>query len=187
MVGKDVDPLIEIVVDILDTEGYDAVQLREVARRARMSLATIYRRYPTRDDLIVAALHWWMDTNRYAAITRPPPPDEPLYDGLMRIFRSIFGPWERHPQLLRAYVRAQAGPGGDALTQHGFDVVVPAADAVLSACDPSFAADLGVVLSSVIFGSLSRFAAGNLEITDIVPTIDRAVYWLAKAHETVAP
>jgi AcrR family transcriptional regulator len=184
--GKDVDPLIGIVVDMLDTEGYDAVQLREVARRARMSLATIYRRYPTRDALIVAALRWWMDANRYAAVSAPAPRDESLYGGLMRIFRSIFEPWEQHPQMLRAYVRAQSGPGGDELTQHGFDVVVPAAEAVLRGCDADFAGDMGAVLSSVIYGALSRFAAGILDITDVVPTIDRAVFWLAKAHDAVA-
>ncbi len=34
------DRLLAVVVEILETEGYDAVQLREVARRARSSLAT---------------------------------------------------------------------------------------------------------------------------------------------------
>ena len=147
MVGKDAtDPLIAIVVEILDTEGYDAVQLREVARRARMSLATIYRRFPTRDALIVAALDWWMDTNRYASVGSGRVAGESVYDGLMRIYRAIFEPWEQHPQILRAYVRAQSAPGGDALTQHGFDVVMPAAEAVLSGCDEEFVTDLGAVL-----------------------------------------
>ncbi len=44
------------------------MQLREVARRARMSLSTIYKRYATREDLIAAALQWWMDANRYAPL-----------------------------------------------------------------------------------------------------------------------
>lgn len=184
MTGKDAtDPLIGIVVEILETQGYDAVQLREVARRARMSLATIYRRYPTRDALIVAALRWWMDANRYAAIAGNHAVGESVYDGLMRIFRAIFEPWERHPQILRAYVRAQVGPGGDELTQHGFDVVVPAAGAVLAVCDQEFAADLGLVMSSVIYGSLARFGAGALDIAEVVPTIERAVFWLCRAHD----
>jgi len=182
--GKDLDPLIPIVVEILETEGYDAVQLREVARRARMSLATIYRRYPTRDALIVAALRWWMDANRYATIGTHDETDESVYHGLMRIYRAIFEPWERHPQMLRAYVRAQAGPGGEELTQHGFEVVVPAADAVLAGCDAEFSADLGAVMSSVIYGSLARFGAGALDITEVVPTIERAVFWLCRGHDT---
>ena len=32
-------------MNILEDEGYDAVQLREVASRARTSLATIYKHY----------------------------------------------------------------------------------------------------------------------------------------------
>ena len=181
------DPLIDIVVDLVDTQGYDAVQLREVARRARMSLTTIYKRYPTRDELIVAALRWWMDTHRYAAFTshRAPSSEESIYDGLMWIFRAIFEPWEKHPNMLQAYVRAQTGPGGEALTQHGFDVVVPAALAVLSNCDGRFAEDVGVILTGIVYGTLGQFASGAVAITDIVPTIERTVYWLAKAHENV--
>ncbi|HTX97362.1 MAG TPA: hypothetical protein VME67_22495 [Mycobacterium sp.] len=86
---------------------------------------------------------------------------------------------------MQAYVRAKAGPGGDGLTQHGFDVVVPAARAVLRDCDERFAEDLGLILTGVIYGTLGQFAAGAIAITDIVPTIERAVYWLTKAHETV--
>ena len=63
---RPIDQILDIVVEMLDSEGYEAVQLREVARRARVSLATIYKRYPTRDELIVAALDGWMDANRYA-------------------------------------------------------------------------------------------------------------------------
>ncbi|EUA92443.1 bacterial regulatory s, tetR family protein [Mycobacterium ulcerans str. Harvey] len=62
------------MVHLLQTEGYDAVQLREVARRARTSLATIYKRYANRDELILAALEFWMDEHHYAGLaeqTRP--------------------------------------------------------------------------------------------------------------------
>ena len=63
------DRILDVVVDVLEHEGYDAVQLRVVARRARTSLATIYKRYPTRDDLILAALEYWMERHRYAGVT----------------------------------------------------------------------------------------------------------------------
>lgn len=60
------DRILDIVVEILESEGYEAVQLREVARRAKTSLATIYKRYSTRDELILAALDSWMAENRYS-------------------------------------------------------------------------------------------------------------------------
>ncbi len=62
------DRILDIVAQLLETEGYDAVQLREVARRSRTSLTTIYKRYTTRDELILAALHCWMDENRYSGL-----------------------------------------------------------------------------------------------------------------------
>lgn len=67
----DGDRLLDVVVELLESTGYDSVQLREVARLARSSLATIYKRYQTRDDLILAALEYWMQRHRYAGITVP--------------------------------------------------------------------------------------------------------------------
>ena len=176
--------ILAVVVEILETDGYDAVQLREVARRARMSLATIYKHYGTRDELILAALDTWMLTNRYAGITpHGREPGEPLYPALMRIYRSIFEPWERHPAMLTAYVRARSAPGGDTLARRGFDVVVPAAMAVLAGVDEGFIADLDLVISNLVYGSWGRYAAGEIAITEILAGLDRAVYWMVRGYE----
>lgn len=174
------DPILEIVVDILDTEGYEAVQLREVARRARVSMATIYKRYATRDELIVAALLWWMDANRYAGLPALADelPGDSLYADLMHVQRALFEPWERHPNMLRSYFQARSGPGGQGLIQHGVDAVVPVIKSILSSADPGFAQDLELILTGVIFGFLSQFTHGDIEVTDILPGIERAVYRL---------
>lgn len=177
------DPIIQTVVELLDTQGYEAVQLREVARRARVSLATIYKRYATRDELIVAALEWWTDTNRYAKLPAPGASGESLYSGLMQVLRTIFEPWERHPLMLRSYFRARSGPGGDRLIQRGVDAVVPVAKSVLARVDPAYAKDLELILTGVIFGFLGRFAEGEIEVTEIVPGLERAVFWLTAAYE----
>ena len=41
------DAIVDATIDIIVTDGYDAVSLSEVARRARVSLATIYKLFPT--------------------------------------------------------------------------------------------------------------------------------------------
>ncbi|MGB9304620.1 MAG: TetR family transcriptional regulator [Mycobacterium sp.] len=182
--GHTQDRLLDIVVDILESDGYDAVQLREVARRARTSLSTIYKRYPTRDALILAALERWMDENRYAALaTQTPDPDESLYEGLMRVFRTIFEPWERHPDMLRAYYRARSAPGGQWLVSKGLDAVIPAAMAVLGDAEPDLVAELPPIVSHLTYGLVARFAAGELAITEILPTLDRALYRLTLGYE----
>lgn len=180
-----VDPILEIVVELLDTEGYEAVQLREVARRARVSLATIYKRYATRDELIVAALEWWMDTNRYAGLQLPSTlmTDPSVYSNLMDMFRTIFEPWEQHPQMLRSYFRARSGPGGQRLIQRGLDAVLPVARAATADVDSDFAQDFELILTGVVFGFLGRFTAGEIEVTEIIPGIERTVFWLTAAYE----
>jgi TetR/AcrR family transcriptional regulator, cholesterol catabolism regulator len=184
--GRPPDPIIEIVVELLDTQGYEAVQLREVARRARVSLATIYKRYATRDELIVAALEWWMDTNRYANLPSPTMGVDSLYSDLMAVMRTIFEPWERHPTMLRSYFRARSGPGGDRLIQRGVDAVVPVAKSITAQVDSDYAEDLELILTGVVFGFLARFAQGEIEVTEIVPGIERAVFWLTAAYENRA-
>lgn len=178
------DRLLDIVADLLETQGYDAVQLRVVARRARTSLATIYKRYSTRDELILAALNSWMDEHRYSGLVhQSPPPDESVYEGMMRLLRTIFEPWERHPAMLTAFFRARAAPGGQELFRRGLDITVPSFMQVLSDVDEEFVRDLETILSTVIYGLLGRFAAGELKITDIVPSLDRTVYWLTTGYE----
>jgi AcrR family transcriptional regulator len=183
MDGKGQDRILDIVVELLETEGYDAVQLREVARRARTSLATIYKRYGTRDELILAALDSWMEENRYAGLTKPHDPDESLYVGLMRVLRTIFEPWERHPAMLDAYFRARTAPGGKKLIRRGFDAVVPAVMEVLADADPEFLRDMDAIVSNVAYGLLGRFAAGEIEITEILPSLDRAVHHVTARYE----
>jgi TetR/AcrR family transcriptional regulator, cholesterol catabolism regulator len=178
------DRILDIVVELLETEGYDAVQLREVARRARTSLATIYKRYGTRDELILAALDCWMEENRYSGLTKPHDTDESLYVGLMRVLRTIFEPWERHPAVLKAYFRARTAPGGQKLIRRGFDAVVPAVMEVLADADADFIRDLDSIVSSMVYGLLGRFAAGEIAITEILPGLDRTVHYLTTGYET---
>lgn len=178
------DRVLDVVVDILETDGYDAVQLREVARRARTSLATIYKRFANRDELILAALECWMEENRYAGLAaQTHEVDESLYTGLMRVLRTIFEPWERHPGMLEAYFRVRTAPGGQKLVRRGFDVVVPAAMAVLADVDPDFIEDLDTILSSLVHGLVGRFATGEIAITEILPALDRAVFRLTAGYE----
>ena len=130
-------------------KGYDAVQLREVARRSQTSLTTIYKRYSNRDELIAAAVQMWMDEHRFAKLSSQcHEPDESLYAGLMRVFRTIFLPWEEHPGMLTAYFRARAAPGGQQLVRHGLDMAVPAFFEVLGDVEDRFIADLDTIIST---------------------------------------
>ena len=177
--------IVAAVQDLLENGGYDAVQLREVARRAHVSLATIYRLFPSRADLIVTAIEHWMSTNSYAELA-PPHAGESLYDGLMRGLRHVFEPWERNPRMLEAYHRARLDPGGKRLDRQGMNAIMPNAAALLADADPAYVEDLTLILKNMSYAVVGRFAAGNLDITAILPTLERAVFRLTADNETIA-
>jgi AcrR family transcriptional regulator len=179
------DAIVDVVLDLLESAGYEAVQLRAVASRAHVSLATIYKFFGTRDELVIVAVERWMATNVCAPVPGPPP-GESLYDGLMRVFRHVFEPWERSPRMLEAYHRARETPGGDRLERQTSAIIEPAGLAVLASGEPGYVADIALVLTNVAYAVVARFAAGELDITAILPTLERAAYRLTANNEPAA-
>ncbi|MFE7720144.1 TetR family transcriptional regulator [Nocardia rhizosphaerihabitans] len=177
--------IIAVVLDLLTTDGYDAVQLRTVAAQAHVSLAKIYRLFHTRDELIIAALQQWMDANAYADVT-PPEPGESVRDSLTRLLRTVFEPWERNPKMLEAYHHARTGPGGERLDSQGLIAVLPVAEVALRDLDPGYLDDLGLILGNMALALIGRFAAGTLPITEILATMERTVYRMTADNEAAS-
>ena len=47
--------IVEATLDLLDPGGVEAVKIEEVARRAGVARTTVYRRFPSRSDLVLNA------------------------------------------------------------------------------------------------------------------------------------
>src|SRR5215831_12943753 len=48
--------ILAAVIELIDEDGYDRLTIQDVADRAGVGLATIYRRWSTKRDLVVEAL-----------------------------------------------------------------------------------------------------------------------------------
>ena len=168
------DEIIEVVIDLLDSGGYDAVQVRTVASRARVSLTTIYKLYGTLDQLTATALERWMETHAYAELDMPYP-DESPYDILVRVLRTVFEPWERHPRMLEAHYRLQGSSVGEWLFNQGVEIVRPLTEAALRTADPAFVGDLELIYSHFLRGVLARFADGEIKVAEILPILERGL------------
>jgi AcrR family transcriptional regulator len=162
-----------VVTKMLESGGTGGVQLAAVAKRARVSMTTIYKYFGSRDELIVAAIQEWMDTRVYRTLAEPVP-EEP-FDALMCQFRRIFEPWERHPRMAEAFMRARMGPGGHRLLVQGQAASQPIARIVLTHLDPELGEDVASILENVTFALVHRFAVGELRLTDILPTLERTL------------
>jgi AcrR family transcriptional regulator len=173
--------ILDVVAALLESNGYEKWQLDDVAERARVSLATIYKHFPSRGELIVAALERWMEIHAYGHIESRAS-GEPLFDALIRMFRTIFAPWEKHPGMLDAFMRARWAEGGERLRSQGDASVGPMIEAV-DGLVPTDAAQLDDILKNVTFGAISRYIAGEIRVSDIVPSIERTLSWLKEPTE----
>ena len=148
-------------------------------------MTTIYKRAGTRDELIAAAIDSWMADNLFRPVPAPPP-GESLADGLMRIFRHVFEPWERNPAMLRAYHYVRSGPCGPALERRAWEAIEPSARIVLSGAPPEYTADIDLILTHVTDGLIVRFAAGEITAASILPLLDRVVRRLTSDNSAAA-
>jgi AcrR family transcriptional regulator len=170
--------ILDVVIELLENRGYEGWALKEVAERAHASLATIYKQFPSRDDLIVAAVERWMEANVYRPIHEPTE-RQTVFEALATLFRTIFEPWEQHPNMLQVFVRASSLDGGDRLRTQGQAAMEPLQSA-FGAVDPVLMDDLNMVLTNVVEGALSRYVNGKIAITDILENLERTVSLLSQ-------
>jgi TetR/AcrR family transcriptional regulator, cholesterol catabolism regulator len=167
------DEIIAVVIDILERDGYDAVQVRTVADTAKISLATLYKLFSTRDELIVSAIERWMDASVYVKVAPPSPAEDP-YEAMVRVVRTVFSPWEDQPRMLEAFHRASYRPGGERLHAQGLPIV----EDFVQGVDSEYARDLQLIMWHMVRSVLDRFAEGELAITKIVPVLERTLFRL---------
>jgi AcrR family transcriptional regulator len=165
--------VLPVVTTMLEQGGPDAVLMRDVARLGRVSLREIYNQFGSRDELIVAAVEQWMDTNVYEPLAAPIA-DATLYDTLVEHFHRIFEPWERSPRMLEAFVYARSTPGNGLLEQ-GYKAAEPVIGALFDGLDPVFAEDIQIIVTSVVYALMGQVAAGEISGDQIMPTIERVL------------
>lgn len=77
--------------------------MQDVARKAGVSLRTVYRYFSTRDELLVAGANWI-----FGRLLRDVAAGQTI-DDLPEGVRISFRLWEEHPELARALVVSRAG------------------------------------------------------------------------------
>jgi len=65
------DHILGTVLDVLQDVGYDQLRMQDVADRACVGLSTIYRRWPTKQELVRASLDCERATERYTVTDDP--------------------------------------------------------------------------------------------------------------------
>lgn len=97
--------VIEAAISLATKGGYEAVQMRDVAAEARVALGTLYRYFPSKDQLLVAALNEWAEDLRDKQRARPQK-GATKADRVAGVLRGTVRAMERQPKLSAAFVTA---------------------------------------------------------------------------------
>jgi AcrR family transcriptional regulator len=107
--------LLAVTLELLQEHGYDRLTLDAVATMAHASKATLYRRWPTKAELVMAA---FVEGTRQIAVD---PDTGTLRGDLLRLAESICAHVSTHAATIRAVlVEVSRSPELDAMLQEQF-------------------------------------------------------------------
>jgi AcrR family transcriptional regulator len=96
--------ILDAAMELAAEGGYDAVQMREVAERADVALGTVYRYFPSKVHLLVAAMSRTFQTlqDSVGSTGNSGTPEERIYRVVATVTRYL----ARHRRLSGAMIRA---------------------------------------------------------------------------------
>jgi AcrR family transcriptional regulator len=98
---------------VLAADGYDAVHIRVVAERAEVAASTVYQYFSSKDDLLLACLHYWL--GEYALLHPLIPGSAPApYRRLLHLIKDVTESLCVMPRLAEAFARAYLCANGAA-------------------------------------------------------------------------
>jgi len=99
--------IIETTIELAEQGGFEAVRLRDVAAHAGVAMGTLYRRFHSKEDLLVAALE--LETRAMAErVELRPPKGATASERVISFFLMATRGMLRRPNLSRAMLRASA-------------------------------------------------------------------------------
>ena len=99
--------IVDAAIELAEQGGFEAVRLRDVAAHAGVAMGTLYRRFHSKEDLLVAALE--LETRAMAErVEQRPPKGDTASERVVGFFVMATRGMLRRPNLSRAMLRASA-------------------------------------------------------------------------------
>ncbi len=184
--------IVETAVELAEKDGFQAVRLRDIAAQADVALGTVYRRFKSKEDILLAALGLEAGSlrERLLASVLATEGSTPL-ERVSSLFTHATKGLCRRPNLARALLRAVASADPDLVTKvaafHSTitAMVVPCLRGTVDdESSPSPAeAEVALLLQQVWFATLVGWAAGLHEQEDIYLQMERAAALLLRGMD----
>lgn len=161
---------------MLTERPYDSIQIRDVAVRAGVALGTLYRYFPSKDQLFAAVmLEWSSGFTDQVRRRRPEAVDDP--ERLRLLLRRAVRAFERHPHFFQLIT--VLGASSDPAVAEPFAAYTEAFSAsivdAVSGTDPLDTPVIVTLSTSLLDSLLRTWWLGRLRIASVEEQVDRAV------------
>jgi AcrR family transcriptional regulator len=169
--------ILDAALELSAEGGFDAVQMREVAARADVALGTLYRYFPSKENLLLSVMGVQVEGLADRLALRPPEgtdPVERVVDVLGRANRAL----QRQPDVTVAMIRALVSGGADlapvvSANRDGMRRIISDALGTDAAADADL--DLAVdLLNDVWLAALVAWIAGSQPAESVMPKLESA-------------
>lgn len=165
-------------------DGYDEVNIREVAQRAGVAVGTLYRYFPSKEHLLVSAFGRWLEDFEQYVGPRLYDIDDPyarLYFVIDEFHREVHCRPLLAKAMARAYVVADASVAVEVEMVRS-QLVDLFADTVSRGTPTESHIDVGGLLTDVLGSNLLALAHDRAQIDDIRRRLRLMVQLLAARH-----
>lgn len=176
--------IVDTAIELAARDGFAAVRLRDVAAKAKVALGTVYKRFASKEEILVVAMQ--REGERLLAnMTTAPPAETPLERAVWFFDLATRG-FCRRPKLARAMLRAIAS--GEGMNDRVASLHATVTIMLVAAIDghpPTEARrwggdadqetrEIARILLDVWFASLVGWAGGGTDIAGVVANVERA-------------
>ena len=153
--------VVAAAVALASDGGYDDVQMRDVATRAKVALGTIYRSFESKAQMVAAALvDWTLELERRLEVR--PPSGATAEERVVEVVRRATGAVERNQRLSSALVTAVASPDPGIARYQGevHEILIRVFNRALEGTDPARRDAVVRILCNVWFAALIGWVHG---------------------------
>ncbi len=169
--------IVAAAVELLGTDDYDSIHMRLVAERAGVALGTLYRYFPSKEQLFGAALIQWGESfqQRYERTiqrTAAHPSER-----LKKTLRSAVTAFERSPRFFGLVVVLQSSddPEVAALFRQFSGTTTGVIHDTLTGVEERYRQPIETIALAVLFNLLRGWSLGSWSMAEVLVQLDACV------------
>jgi TetR/AcrR family transcriptional regulator, cholesterol catabolism regulator len=170
--------IIEEVIDLIGEVGADAVQMRDVAQRSGVALATVYRYFRSKEHLLAAALEDWQKRLTRRILAARGSTDEGPLPGMLDYLQRAQRAFHRNPNMTALMLQAMtsADPEAKAAIDHMNRTNVEMFNRLLEGVAEDDIPNVSFGLNAALTNALAGVLAGMLTLDESLNRVE----WVAR-------